>query len=66
MNNLMHLDNGDNSEIKYYVNSFFMANTVLVSLLSFNTYSNPRRLQKYIYIVLLDLQIRILLQLWDI
>ena len=54
------------SELEYYVNSFFMVNTVIMSLLSFNTYSNPARLQKYMFIILLDLDIRTLIKLWDI
>jgi hypothetical protein len=53
------------SETEYYVNSGFMANSVLMSLLSFNTYSNPARLQKYIFIILLDMHIRTFLSLWD-
>ena len=43
-----------------------MANVVIMSLLSFNTYSNPARLQNFMFMILLDLDIQILVKLWDI
>jgi hypothetical protein len=43
------------SETEYYLYSVLMFNTLCMSLLSFNTYSNPARLQNNTFIILLDM-----------